>query len=139
MRAHPSSAASALAARLDKGRGMIGGMALFVMLLAGAAQAQEATTAPGGVLRVLDKITGEVRDLELENGETQRLGSLSIRLGECRYPSDNPAGDAYALLTITYRNQPEPVFRGWMIASAPALSAMDHPRFDVWVLRCITS
>ncbi|MEO0381372.1 MAG: DUF2155 domain-containing protein, partial [Pseudomonadota bacterium] len=27
----------------------------------------------------------------------------------------------------------------WMIASAPALSAMEHARYDVWVMRCTTS
>jgi hypothetical protein len=31
-----------------------------------------------------------------------------------------------------------PVFSGWMIASSPALNAMDHPRYDVWLLRCQT-
>ncbi len=31
------------------------------------------------------------------------------------------------------------LFSGWMLASAPALNAMDHPRYDVWALRCITS
>ena len=118
---------------------MIGRVVLWALLMAGAAQAQEAATAPGGVVRVLDKITGDVRDLELQSGEARTAGLLSVELGECRYPIENPAGDAYALLTITYRNRPEPAFRGWMIASAPALNAMDHPRYDVWVLRCITS
>ena len=31
-----------------------------------------------------------------------------------------------------------PVFAGWMVASSPALSALDHARYDVWVLRCVT-
>lgn len=95
-----------------------------------------ATEAPGAVLRLLDKITGEVRDLTLAPGETAEAGSLTVTLGECRFPSANPSGDAYALLSI--RQQPEDVavFEGWMIASAPALNALDHPRFDVWVLRC---
>jgi hypothetical protein len=35
-------------------------------------------------------------------------------------------------------NDNAPVFSGWMIASSPALSAMDHPRYDVWILRCDT-
>jgi len=25
-----------------------------------------------------------------------------------------------------------------MIASSPALNALDHPRYDVWVMRCTT-
>ena len=107
--------------------------------MAGPVLAQEATTAPGGIVRVLDKITGEATDLELRTGETKPIGQLSITLGECRYPTDNPSGDAYELLTVSYRDTPDPVFQGWMIASAPALSAMDHPRYDVWPLRCITS
>lgn len=101
--------------------------------------APAATTAPGGTLRLLDKIAGEVRDLTLTNGEVARVGNLAVRLNECRFPSGNPAGDAYALLTINYDNAPEPIFRGWMIASAPALNALDHQRYDVWALRCTTS
>ena len=30
-----------------------------------------------------------------------------------------------------------PLFSGWMLASSPALSALDHPRYDVWVLSCV--
>ena len=108
-------------------------------LIAGALSSQEAATGSGGVLRVLDKISGNVRDLELANGETSRVGPLRITLGECRYPADNPAGDAFALLTLYYQTDADPVFRGWMIASEPSLNAMDHPRYDVWPLRCITS
>ena len=111
----------------------------LVALLATQTAAQEATSAPGGVLRVLDKITGSLTDLEFRVGETKSFGHLSITMSDCRFPSDNPSGDAYELLTIMYRGNIEPVFRGWMIASAPALNAMDHPRYDVWPLRCMTS
>ena len=108
-------------------------------LLAAPLAAQETQTSAAGVLRVLDKITDQTTDLELAAGESRSFGHLSITLGECRYPADNPAGDAFESLTITYRGAPEPVFRGWMIASSPAINAMDHPRYDVWPLRCITS
>ena len=107
-------------------------------LIAVPAVAQQATTAPGGTLRVLDKITGRTTDMTLRNGETQSLGLLDITMGECRFPTGNRSGDAYTLLTIYYNNAPEPAFRGWMIASAPALNALDHPRYDVWALRCTT-
>ena len=33
-------------------------------------------------------------------------------------------------------SDPEPVFQGWMFASSPALNAMEHPVFDVWLLDC---
>ncbi|KAA9005641.1 DUF2155 domain-containing protein [Histidinibacterium aquaticum] len=113
--------------------------ALLALTLAAPAAAQEAVTAQGAVLRVLDKQTGAVDDLTVPNGTAVEVGLLSIGLGECRYPAGNPSGDAFAQLTIHYRDDAEPVFRGWMIASSPALSAMEHPRYDVWPLRCTTS
>ena len=96
-----------------------------------------AVSAQGGVVRLLDKINGTLTDLELRNGEKQEVGLLTITLGDCRYPSDNPAGDAFALVTIRTSQDEAPVFEGWLIASAPALNAMDHPRYDVWALRCL--
>lgn len=112
---------------------------IFAMCFATSAHAQDAAEARGGVLRVLDKVTGAVTDLEMDAGEVAALGHLKITLNECRYPASNPSGDAFAELSVLYRDKPAPVFEGWMIASAPALNAMDHPRYDVWVLRCITS
>jgi len=95
--------------------------------------------AQSGELRVLDKLTGAVTDLTLDRGQTGNLGFLSVTLRECRYPQDNPSGDAFAHIQVVDRKQNEPLFAGWVIASAPALNAMDHPRYDVWALRCITS
>lgn len=99
----------------------------------------KAATGLGGELRVLDKITGVVTDLSLTNGQSATIGHVTVTLGECRFPVDNPSGDAFAEMRITYKDQVAPVFEGWMIASSPALSALDHPRYDVWVLRCMIS
>jgi hypothetical protein len=96
-----------------------------------------AVSAPGGVLRVLDKINGTLTDLDLRNGETREVGPLTITMDDCRAPSDNPSGDAFALVSIRSTQDQAPVFEGWLIASAPALNAMDHPRYDVWALRCL--
>ena len=111
-------------------------LVVLSMMIAMPAWAQQATTGAGGTLRVLDKITGRTQDYDFTNGQTRSVGLLAITMTECRYPSGNRSGDAYTLLTIVYNNAPDPVFRGWMIASAPALNALDHPRYDVWALRC---
>ncbi len=99
----------------------------------------EVAEAPGALLRGLDKVSGEVTDFDLSVGETAVLGRLAVTLGDCRYPVDDPAGDAFAFLTIEAEGLAEPAFRGWMVASSPALSALDHPRYDVWVMRCRSS
>ena len=112
--------------------------AVLMALMAGPAVAQEFSDADAGILRWLDKLTGETADIELARGQEAVSGRLSIRLNACRYPTDNPTSDAEAQLTIRDAGFSGPVFDGWMVASSPALSALDHPRYDVWVLRCVT-
>lgn len=108
---------------------------------------REPTVAPaidvmngtGGELRVLDKLTGVVTDLSLQQGDPAQMGFLSVKIIECRYPVDNPSGDAFTYIEVMDRKENTLLFSGWMLASAPALNAMDHSRYDVWALRCITS
>ena len=103
-------------------------------------EAEKAETAAGVVLRALDKVSGETLDLDLTNGRSGQMFGLDVGLVECRFPAGNPAGDAYAYLVVRDTGaQGGVAFRGWMIASSPALSALDHARYDVWVLRCMTS
>jgi len=118
---------------------VIRALALAALLAAAPAAAQEAVSGRGGMLRILDKQTGAVTDVEIETGTAIRAGLIEVELRDCRYPVGNPAGDAFASLVIHYFGLVEPVFSGWMIASSPALNAMDHPRYDVWVLRCTTA
>lgn len=103
---------------------------------AGATLAQGAADAPGARLRLLDKLTGQVTDLVLASGQSQSVGRLTVQVDACRYQPENPTADASAHLTIRDAGQTDPMFKGWMVASSPALSALDHPRYDVWVMRC---
>ncbi|MFX0542602.1 DUF2155 domain-containing protein [Roseovarius sp. S4756] len=112
---------------------------LALALLPGLATAQEdASLGTGAVLRGLEKVSGDIVDMTLQPGEQAPIGPLTVELKECRYPQGDPAADAFAFLTIRDEGAAEPIFSGWMIASSPALNALDHPRFDVWVLRCRT-
>ena len=107
--------------------------------LAAPLQAQEVISAPGAVLRALDKTSGDAVDIDLSVGQMRQMGNLQIIMKDCRYPAGNPSGNAYALLEIAETGKDDLLFSGWMIASAPALSAMEHRRYDVWVIRCTTS
>lgn len=93
----------------------------------------------GAVIRALDKFSGEVQDIEIADGGVARFGRIDIVMSECRYPEGNPAGDAYAYLVIGNEGGDAPAFDGWMVASSPGLNALDHARYDVWVMRCITA
>ena len=100
------------------------------------ATTQETAQARVVHLRGLDALAGRAVDIEVPVGEVVRFGRLEILAEACRVPRDNPAADAYAFLKIRDVRETSPRFSGWMFASSPALSALDHPRYDVWVTSC---
>lgn len=110
-----------------------------LLVATGATAQQKAQSGPGAMLRGLDKVSGQTVDVEMRNGQTLPVFGLDVALGDCRYPADNPTGDAFAYLTIWEKGRPDQLFDGWMIATSPALNALDHARYDVWVMRCITA
>ncbi len=100
---------------------------------------QDTVAVGGALLRGLDTLNGRTEDLALRAGETVRFGYLEITLDACHASRTESDGDAYAFLSIRDSREASPRFSGWMFASSPALSALDHPRYDVWVLSCSTS
>lgn len=96
------------------------------------------------VLRTLDKVTATTKDYTISIGDTFDYGSLKIDVKHCetRPPEDIP--ETYAFLQIFERGlteeaqkqDPQKLFSGWMLASKPAISALDHPVYDVWVIGC---
>lgn len=95
---------------------------------------------PFAVLRGLDKISGRVTDIKAEVGAPSIYERLTITVGDCRAPAEDEAPDAFVFLKITDgKLDGKEVFSGWMFASSPALSAMDHQRYDIWVLSCSAS
>lgn len=97
------------------------------------------TIAPqGAVLRGLDRISGKTQDFVVAPGTSYVYERLEVQLQECRYPEGQAAIEASAYLIIRDVREDEASFEGWMFASSPALSALDHRRYDVWVLSCKT-
>jgi hypothetical protein len=91
------------------------------------------------VLRALDKITGRVSTLEVAVGRTVEFGTLQIIPWHCDEAPPEERLESAAFLEIVELRQdedPEPRFTGWMLASSPSLSALEHPVYDLWVIDC---
>ena len=112
---------------------------LALALCATSVVAEPTSNGQGAILRALDKTSGQTVDLSIPSGQVATIGRLNVVVNECRYPEGNPSGDAYAEIEVSETGHAGVVFSGWMIASAPALNAMEHQRYDIWVMRCITS
>ena len=91
------------------------------------------------VLRALDKITARITELEIEVGKTIPFGTLEITARYCRTrpPIEPPETFGYLQIDDVKRNgERDRVFDGWMVASSPALNALEHSVYDVWVINC---
>ena len=109
-----------------------------------AAVAAPKTPAPitGAVLQALDKLVARVHEIDAPLNKETKLGTLSIVVRQCTVSPPEAPPEASAFIEITEQRQGEDVkkvFSGWMFASSPALSAMEHPVYDVWVIGCRTS
>ena len=109
-----------------------------------AGEQQQAAPAPSWVprgaaeLRALDKINARSAKLEVKVGSSVRYGSLTITVEACVVRPPDQAQDAAAFMVIADSNASEPGFRGWMFASAPSVSMLEHPIYDVRVTGCIS-
>ncbi len=96
------------------------------------------------VLRVLEKGPARAYTIEAPVGAETEVGPLSIRINRCWEPPPEDVPESAAYLVIRERGRTADddavdVFRGWMFASSPSLSALEHPTHDVWMLDCRTS
>lgn len=90
------------------------------------------------VLDALDKITAKVTRIELQQDKPIRFGTLDITLRSCHAnpPEEAPETAAFLEISETKNLKTARLFTGWMFASSPSLSALDHPVYDVWVVSC---
>lgn len=91
------------------------------------------------VLQGLDKITARVSRFEAGVDKVVRFGTLRLSVRACQNTVDEEVPDSAAFIEIdeqkpSYENIRR--FTGWMFASSPALSALEHPVYDVWLLGC---
>ncbi len=117
---------------------------LGIVGLASFAKAETVSTAwydyDGVELRALDKITARATTFKAKVGQTLRFGDIFIKVRACRKPPAVEKEESASFIQVWEKdkkdNESEWVFSGWMFASSPALSAMDHAIYDVWVLGC---
>lgn len=112
--------------------------ALLATTLAEPARA-EMTPEPMALLEGLDKITARVSKFEAPVGAPVQFGTLTVRIRDCEKspPEDTPESAAFVEIDETRPGETRKrVFSGWIFASSPALSALEHPVYDVTLLDC---
>lgn len=95
------------------------------------------------VLQGLDKVTARVSTVPAPLDQPTRFGALEITARACRETPPTEPPESAAFLEIRElppaadaSAPPKELFSGWMFASSPAVSALEHPVYDVWVVDC---
>lgn len=97
------------------------------------------TVDDSAVMQGLDKVTARISTFDAPAGLPVRFGTLEITVRVChKTPPEEPPESAVFLEVVEVRSDEVTtlVFQGWMFASSPALSALEHPVYDVWVIDC---
>lgn len=116
--------------------------ALALCLCAGtmAAPALADTIAnPVAAFSGLDKITGRITAFDVYVNETVQFGALQITPRACytRPPTETQRSSVFVEVDqVSLRGTVERVFTGWMFADSPALNAIDHAVYDIWLMDC---
>jgi hypothetical protein len=94
-------------------------------------------------LQGLDKVTARVSSIRAPIGIPTYFGTLEIVVRACRKTPPTEPPESAAFLEIRelppasdLKAPPTDLFSGWMFASSPAVSALEHPVYDVWVVDC---
>ena len=96
-------------------------------------------------LGVLNKRNNLTQDLVMKPGEARRIGNLVVKVATCEksLPWEQPQEEgAFVQAFVEERRSAadklgwHKVFSGWLFKNSPALNAVEHPVYDVWVKSC---
>jgi hypothetical protein len=97
------------------------------------------------IVEAIDKITARSMRFEVEvGGRPVRFEkALIISARACEVSAgDEQVADAIAYLDVSLQprgmvqGERREIFRGWMFASSPAVSSLQHPLYDAWIVGC---
>ena len=92
-------------------------------------------------LQALDKITARISTLTAPIGVPITFGTFDIIVQRCAFhpPEETPEDAGYVEIIDRGHDRTQAkkqVFSGWMFSSSPAISAVEHPVYDITLLEC---
>jgi len=90
------------------------------------------------VLQALNKTTAKTSTLEIKIGDKVRFGQIAIIARKCWQSSLDQKPESKILLEIFEQKnaQETRIFYGWMFASSPSISGLEHPIYDLTAIAC---
>jgi hypothetical protein len=99
----------------------------------------ETIANPVAAFSGLDKITGRITKFDVYIDETVQFGALQVTPRVCytRPPTETQRTSVFVEVDqVSLKGQITRIFTGWMFADSPALNAIDHAVYDIWLEDC---
>lgn len=95
-------------------------------------------------LQVLNKTTAKTSNLEIKIGEKAKFGSINITAKKCWKASLDQKPESKILIEVSEiktsdkeeEKEENKIFYGWLFASSPSVSGLEHPIYDIVAIDC---
>ena len=118
-------------------------IALLALICCAAPASAETIANPVAVFSGLDKITGRITKFDVYIDETVQFGALQLTPRVCYTRPPNETVQRTSVFVevdqVSLKGQITRIFTGWMFADSPALNAVDHAVYDIWLENCSQS
>lgn len=93
-----------------------------------------ATDYEKAAIRILNKITAKSFLVDIDLKKDHKYGGLNIKIHKCWNAPLEQKPETKMLLEINENEQN--IFFGWLFASSPSISSLEHPIYDITAIKC---
>ena len=88
--------------------------------------------------KLLDKISNKITKKSIQVNNSDLLGTLNIKVYSCFTEPPDKIPEDYVLIDVkdNFQDKDISIYKGWMISSSPAITPLEHPIYDLWLLGC---
>ena len=103
--------------------------------------------SPIAMLQILNKTTAKNLMIDLKVGQKVNLGAITLKAHKCWQAPLEQKPETKILLEVFENKNPESnvnevqnsrIFYGWIFASSPSISGVQHPIYDIVAIACKT-
>lgn len=106
---------------------------LFVGAMLAVMPADAYVEREAAVVRIMNKAAGKAQTVTLPVGKKARFEKLDLMVRSCKQTDPFQAEDFFMFIEISQENK---IFSGWMSKNAPGDNPLQHPDYDLWLVKC---
>jgi len=106
-------------------------LAASALLFTGDANAYVEHNA--AIVRIMNKAAGKAQTVTIPVGRAANYEKLDLMVRACKQTDPFQPEDFFMFIEISQNTK---IFSGWMSRNEPGHNPLQHPDYDVWLVRC---